>query len=221
MSGSQVTGWLLVLGAVAFGTGAGNPRLLRAWTAQEEVFLTIVARHPRAWLVTNLLFIVGTVLTVTGVALLPDVVPAGWPRQLAIAGATAFALAGSLWLVSLVYRLAVQPTVARGFAQTGATDPWVATLDRLSGGLFQAFIAIAFAGLAAIGVATTAGGPFPPDNPTAGATDLLISYTYRLAFGPQGANYGFAAAISILIFLIVAVISIVGFSRTKVLEEIN
>ncbi len=68
---------------------------------------------------------------------------------------------------------------------------------------------------------TTAGGPFPPDNPTAGATDLLISYTYRLAFGAQGANYGFAAAISILIFLIVALISIVGFSRTKVLEEIN
>jgi len=68
---------------------------------------------------------------------------------------------------------------------------------------------------------TTGGGPFPPDNPTAGATDLLISYTYRLAFGAQGANYGFAAAVSILIFLIVAVISIFGFSRTKVLEEIN
>ena len=30
---------------------------------------------------------------------------------------------------------------------------------------------------------TTEGGPFPADNPTAGATDLLISYTYRLAFG--------------------------------------
>jgi arabinogalactan oligomer/maltooligosaccharide transport system permease protein len=42
-----------------------------------------------------------------------------------------------------------------------------------------------------------------------------------LAFGAQGANYGFAAAVSILIFLIVAVISIFGFSRTKVLEEIN
>jgi arabinogalactan oligomer/maltooligosaccharide transport system permease protein len=68
---------------------------------------------------------------------------------------------------------------------------------------------------------TTGGGPFPQDNPTAGATDLLISYTYRIAFGGQGANYGFAAAISILIFLIVAVISIFGFSRTKVLEEIN
>ena len=43
---------------------------------------------------------------------------------------------------------------------------------------------------------TTEGGPFPADNPTAGATDLLITYTYRLAFGGQGAQFGFAAAIS-------------------------
>jgi len=103
---------VLVLGTVAFGTGAGNPRLLRAWTAQEEVFLTIVARHPRAWLVTNLLFIVRTVRTVMGVALLPDVVPAGWPRELAIAGATAFAIAAVLppfavYLVSLALGIAL------------------------------------------------------------------------------------------------------------------
>jgi arabinogalactan oligomer / maltooligosaccharide transport system permease protein len=65
------------------------------------------------------------------------------------------------------------------------------------------------------------GGPFPPDNPQLGATDLLITYTYRLAFGAQGAQYGFAAAVSIFIFLIVAVISIVGFRRTRALEEVN
>ncbi len=62
---------------------------------------------------------------------------------------------------------------------------------------------------------TTEGGPFPPDNPQLGATDLLITYTYRLAFGAQGAQYGFAAAVSIFIFLIVAMISIVGFRRTR------
>jgi arabinogalactan oligomer/maltooligosaccharide transport system permease protein len=65
------------------------------------------------------------------------------------------------------------------------------------------------------------GGPFPPDNPQAGGTDLLITYTYRIAFGAQGAQYGLAAAISVFIFLIVAVISIVSFRRTHVLEEIN
>jgi hypothetical protein len=61
------------------------------------------------------------------------------------------------------------------------------------------------------------GGPFPPGNPSIGATDILITYTYRLAFGGQGAQYGFAAAVSWLIFLIVAVISIVGFRRTRAL----
>ena len=65
------------------------------------------------------------------------------------------------------------------------------------------------------------GGPFSPDNPNAGGTDLLITYTYRLAFGGAGAQYGFAAAISIFIFLIVAVVSIIGFRRTHALEEIN
>lgn len=68
---------------------------------------------------------------------------------------------------------------------------------------------------------TSEGGPFPPENPTAGATDLLISYTYRLAFGTGGHQYGFAAAISIYIFAIVAIISYLGFRRTKALEEIN
>jgi arabinogalactan oligomer/maltooligosaccharide transport system permease protein len=68
---------------------------------------------------------------------------------------------------------------------------------------------------------TTEGGPFPPDNPRAGATDLLVSYTYKLAFAPGGAQFGFAAAISIMIFFIVAIISIIGFRRTAALEEIN
>ncbi|BCY13590.1 sugar ABC transporter permease [Actinoplanes sp. L3-i22] len=67
---------------------------------------------------------------------------------------------------------------------------------------------------------TTEGGPFPADNPNAGATDLLITYTYRLAFGGSGAQYGFAAAISIFIFLIVAVVSAVSFRRTRAQEEV-
>jgi arabinogalactan oligomer/maltooligosaccharide transport system permease protein len=65
------------------------------------------------------------------------------------------------------------------------------------------------------------GGPFPPDNPSAGGTDILITYTYRLAFGGAGAQYGFAAAISVFIFIIVAIFSIVSFRRTHALEEIN
>ena len=66
----------------------------------------------------------------------------------------------------------------------------------------------------------TGGGPFPPDSPLAGATDLLITYTYRLAFGGSGAQYGYAAAVSVYIFLIVAVISMVAFRRTRQHEEV-
>ncbi|WP_434742827.1 ABC transporter permease subunit [Micromonospora sp. SH-82] len=67
---------------------------------------------------------------------------------------------------------------------------------------------------------TTAGAPFPADNPGNGATDLLITYTYRLAFGGQGAEFGYAAAISLFIFTIVAVISAVSFRRTRRQEEV-
>ena len=67
---------------------------------------------------------------------------------------------------------------------------------------------------------TSEGGPFPANNTTVGATDLLITYTYRLAFGGQGAQYGLAAAISFYVFLIVAVISAVSFRRTRRHEEV-
>ena len=67
---------------------------------------------------------------------------------------------------------------------------------------------------------TTEGGPFAPDNPTNGATDLLITYTYRLAFGAQGAEFGLAATVSIFIFAIVATVSAISFRRTRKQEEV-
>ncbi|SDJ77129.1 arabinogalactan oligomer / maltooligosaccharide transport system permease protein [Nonomuraea maritima] len=67
---------------------------------------------------------------------------------------------------------------------------------------------------------TTEGGPFPADSPQVGATDLLITYTFRLAFGAGGAQFGFAAAISVFIFTIVAIISAVAFRRTRRQEEV-
>ncbi|NNL69942.1 MAG: maltose ABC transporter permease, partial [Acidimicrobiia bacterium] len=56
----------------------------------------------------------------------------------------------------------------------------------------------------------------------AGHTDILISYTYRLAFeSGRGADFGLAAGIGILIFMIVATISAISFKRTAVFEELN
>ena len=69
----------------------------------------------------------------------------------------------------------------------------------------------------------TDGNPiFSNSNGNAGATDILISYTYKLAFnGREGNNYGLASALSILDFFMVAIASIYGFRRMKTMEGLN
>lgn len=53
----------------------------------------------------------------------------------------------------------------------------------------------------------------------AGTTDLLVSYTYRIAFGDSGQKFGLAAAISTVIFVMVAILSIVNLRLTKVNQQ--
>lgn len=56
----------------------------------------------------------------------------------------------------------------------------------------------------------------------AGATDILITLVYKVAFGEgTGRDYGLASAFAILIFFIVATVSIISFRQTKALEELN
>ena len=68
----------------------------------------------------------------------------------------------------------------------------------------------------------TQGGPADPTTTTpAGRTDILISYTYRLAFGTgKGQDLGLAATISLFIFIIIAAITTFSFRYTKQLEEV-
>ena len=54
-----------------------------------------------------------------------------------------------------------------------------------------------------------------------GHTDILISMVYKVAFTGQTRDYGLASAFSIIIFILVAVISVISFKRTKALEELN
>jgi maltose/maltodextrin transport system permease protein len=53
----------------------------------------------------------------------------------------------------------------------------------------------------------------------AGTTDILVSYTYRLAFQDSGQNFGLAAAISTVIFALVAVLSLINLKLTRVNQE--
>lgn len=50
----------------------------------------------------------------------------------------------------------------------------------------------------------------------AGTTDILVSYTYRIAFQDSGQNFGLAAAISTVIFLLVALLSMANLKLMRV-----
>ena len=64
-------------------------------------------------------------------------------------------------------------------------------------------------------------GPPSNDQSVAGATDILITYTYKIAFeSGKGQDYGLASAVSILIFFIIGTISAVSFWRSKSLENL-
>lgn len=66
------------------------------------------------------------------------------------------------------------------------------------------------------GAPVIAGSPVP-----AGHTDILISYVYKSAFGNRGADYGYASAITIVIFLIVASLTVLQFRLNRRFEEVG
>jgi maltose/maltodextrin transport system permease protein len=53
----------------------------------------------------------------------------------------------------------------------------------------------------------TAGGPRMIGGGIAGETDLLVTYTFNLAFRDSGTNYGLASAIATLLFFIVGALA--------------
>ncbi|HQA67941.1 MAG TPA: ABC transporter permease subunit, partial [Aggregatilineales bacterium] len=62
-----------------------------------------------------------------------------------------------------------------------------------------------------------AGSPTP-----AGHSDILISYTYRIAFeGGRGSDYAYAAAVTVVIFAIVAILTLIQFRFTRQWEEVS
>jgi maltose/maltodextrin transport system permease protein len=53
----------------------------------------------------------------------------------------------------------------------------------------------------------TAGGPKMPGGGIAGETDLLVNYTFNIAFRDSGTDYGLASAIATLLFILVGFLS--------------
>lgn len=70
-------------------------------------------------------------------------------------------------------------------------------------------------------ILTNGGPPVPAAAVPVGETDLLITFTYKIAVSSgRGNQYALASAIVILIFFIVAIISAISFRYTRRLEEV-
>ncbi len=65
----------------------------------------------------------------------------------------------------------------------------------------------------------TEGGPFKSPSAMAGATDLLSTYMYKVAFGATNFDYGLASANGLLIFLIVGGMTLINLSMTGAFRE--
>ena len=67
------------------------------------------------------------------------------------------------------------------------------------------------------------GPPIAGAATRAGHTDILISYVYQLAFsgGGRGVQYGFASAITIILFFVVATLTLIQFRYTNMWEEVS
>ncbi len=66
------------------------------------------------------------------------------------------------------------------------------------------------------------GPPIPTATTQAGYTDIIISYVYNLAFASgRGVQYGYASAISLILFVLIAVMSLLQFRFTNMWEEVG
>ncbi|MDR3360838.1 MAG: sugar ABC transporter permease, partial [Bifidobacteriaceae bacterium] len=68
----------------------------------------------------------------------------------------------------------------------------------------------------------TGGGPIPPGGSVndPGGTDIMISMVYKLAGVGKNPDYGLATALSIVIFVVVGLIAVYSFRKTRSLEDV-
>ncbi|TAA48313.1 maltose ABC transporter permease MalF [Corallincola spongiicola] len=81
--------------------------------------------------------------------------------------------------------------------------------------LLIASFAFNFNNFVLIALLTNGGPDIIGATTPAGTTDVLVSYTYRIAFEGSGQDYGLAAAIATVIFILVGAMAILNLKLTK------
>lgn len=151
---------LLVAGPVLGALGLGSdPGLYRVWTAPREEHLAIVAARRRSWMLANAGFVVATILTAGGLAVLSAALDVGDGAGAAlVAIAVAYAVAGVAWCAVVAIRDRTTPLLADLVAAGSPTEPTEAVLGAMIGGLFRMFAWTTAIVLVALGLVLAVGG---------------------------------------------------------------
>lgn len=163
----RFTGVVLILGCLVFGGGGWL-----YWPIKDEKgsfifgqppreWLRLVFDHPRLWRWGTILFISGAVMTVLGLTLLTGLLQDAGDRTFSQLGLIAFAFGSVLWVISLAFRLSIDPWAAQETAKTGEIPEFYVPLTRWTGVLFVIYTILAFSALAAYGGAVLSTGVLP------------------------------------------------------------
>src|SRR5215210_796139 len=140
MTAVSVAAVLLALVPVVGAATAGHPALVRVWSASREEQLRIVGAHRAGWAFLNAGFLLATVSTAAGVAVLPPVLGDDPVRAGVLASvAVAYAIGGGLWCAVVAIRARTTPTLADLVARDIPTEPGETLLTAAMAGLFAAF----------------------------------------------------------------------------------
>ncbi len=156
---TTVAGVLLVAAPLIGAIPVAHPALVRIWSAPREGYLAQIGAHRVAWWWLNAGFILATVGTAAGLAILAAADPMPDPHgALLVAVATAYALAGTPWIAMLAIRAVRDPLLADMVAAGRPTEPAEALFGAATGGLFAAFVFGTGLALVALAIVLGSGG---------------------------------------------------------------
>ncbi len=136
-------GVLLVAGPAIGAVCLFYPPLWRVWMVPREEHLALVAGHRLAWTMVNVGFTAATVLTAGGLVVLAGSVDAdARAKATLVAGAVAYAIAGTLWGAVLAIRTRTTPAIAALVAAGTPTEPVETLIGSVNGGLFASFTTV-------------------------------------------------------------------------------
>ena len=149
------TGLALILGALLFEIGAGMPLRDKKGTfiygLPPREWLRVIFDHPVLWQWANILFISGVVVTILGLAMFSSLLRDAGDRTFSQVGLIAFVFGAVLWVISLAFRLSIDPWAAQETARTAVLPEFYVPLTRWTGVLFVIYTILAFSALAAYG----------------------------------------------------------------------